>query len=232
MLAGKLALAVASLTLVGLVSLGSVSVGVEAMNTLDELINSMKTLPRIASCCSEFERLLGRMPDKDNPVADFGGYTVNQVLSCAWSKDYRQCTDAEFQRRSAQCKAFERFSRMFIITAYCNYHLGVMGTDCALHADSNVSFRLHKIPDHESLKNFERRVSSRSAGTSQGGVPDLSRAVSGEWQAITEDERQKVKLVCQSFTSELERLIGLDGEFKNHCSLLQICLQVARLRVR
>jgi hypothetical protein len=230
MLASKLALAVASLTLVGLVSLGSVSVGVEAVSLLELILE----LPNLSGRVDKFERDLNSLSEKDIPIPEFGGYTVNQVLSCAWSKDYSQCTKEEFSRRSAMCKDFSKLATLPIFAEFCNWHLGIMTRDCALHAHSSVSINLSTISDYESLENFERQVTSRSAGTSYGRAraPDLSEAVSALWQAITEDERQKVKLVCQSFTSKLERLIGLDGEFKNHCSLLQICLQVARLRVR
>jgi hypothetical protein len=201
MLAGNLALAVASLTLVVLV--GSVSA-----LPLEEIIRQMQP----DANPNALEGLIDQADDKQTRRPEFGDRSVEQLERLIWGPWRREqdCTKEEHENLVETCKDIEEKGALFYVIRWCRLVAQSMLVDCGMNEGISVRYCLSRVDRDERLTQFERRVNTLQSGTprSAPSIP-FELAVHRQWIELPQEERDIFKEICRRFKDELnERVVS------------------------
>jgi hypothetical protein len=215
MLASKLALAVASLTLVGLVSLGSVSA-----LPLEEIIRRMQPNANPKA----FEDLIAQADDKQTPRPEFGGRSVGQLLGLAWSRERREkdCTKEKHRNLLETCNDIRKKGGLVYVVHWCRVVADSMLLDCQMNEGISIRYCLFTVDRDGHLTQFERIVNTHQAGPpSQSFSTPFYLEVRSQWENLPRDERLELIEICKNFRVMLdERLVSIDIDEN---PIVQIC---------
>jgi hypothetical protein len=237
--ASKLALAAASLALLGLVSFGSVSVG--AMEPpLDTPELSAKIFSGIP--LDEFPNVFRRAKDGSKKITQFGRVSANELLSVIWTEGRAQMTLSDlvekcfvenYQKKKA---VYDQVGYTTRITDYIERHLTKMLNDCIAHQ--------RPILNHLILESGVRYLVVAYFGTLELnlGQNDLRKSAKDAWAGLdakmkerkqeeTEqgkktkevgEIREELKAACRKLFDRMEGRI-LEQQFVEQDQLVVFC---------